>query len=438
MTTAENLTRDFASQERDELYLESRSWDRIFVWGGALLVPIPILTYYLCQALGLSVGASEDIVTLLVMVFVGGPHVVATYTRTYMEPRFRREDRFWFFASLGVIALVTGAAIASAFFDVRIFGFPPIYFVLTFFFFFAGLHIVQQSSYVARCYDEIRQKQLGALWRRNRLWNAVDYIVMLGCLYPVSIFRMSMIDAANPTSGLANPDALATQIVVSLSGSASFADEYVFRIGRVAPILPEFMTHPAMWMLVSVGFFAALGLFAFKSWREAREGMLNRPKFMLISATVTVGIIVPIFPNLDSAFQGFNAWHSFQYLGLLWLMNRRSLERGEISKPLVRKLSEPRSHMRFYLGMLSVTLLGIAVFFGVAYLIQAASAGQFVLFGHDTPPIDPQTGTELYRPGALLLAYYMVGFSFLLVHYLHDGVFFFRTRYLTERSKPTG
>ena len=33
-----------------------------------------------------------------------------------------------------------------------------------------------------------------------------------------------------------------------------------------------------------------------------------------------------------------------------------------------------------------------------------------------------------YRPGAVLLAYYMVAFSLLLVHYLHDGHYFFRPR----------
>lgn len=434
MTTAESLAPEIARQETDDLYLHSRSWDRIFIQGGALLVPIPILFYYLCQTLGMSVPMSEDMVTLLVMVFVGGPHVAATYTRTYMEPRFRRQDRFWYLLSFGVIATVVTAAVASAFLDVRIFGFPPIYFVLTFFFFFAGLHIVQQSSYCAACYDEIRVKKFGAAYRPHRLWNLVDYLVMLGCLYPVSFFRMSMIDAANPTSGFANPDSLATQIVVSLTGSEGFANEYVFRIGRVAPILPEFMTHPAVWILVATGFFGMLGLFFYKSWRESRAGMLNRPKFVLISATVAVGLIVPIFPNLDSAFQGFNAWHSFQYLGLLWLMNRRSEERGEVTREFVRRVSRPGSHLRFYFGLLSVTLGAIVLFFGVAWLIQNVTAGQFVLFGHETPPVDPASGTELYRPGSLLLAYYMLGFSFLLVHYLHDGVFFFRTRYLTERA----
>jgi hypothetical protein len=44
------------------------------------------------------------------------------------------------------------------------------------------------------------------------------------------------------------------------------------------------------------------------------------------------------------------------------------------------------------------------------------------------------SGVELYRPGAVLLAYYMVAFSLLLVHYLHDGVFFFRKRYVVGRT----
>jgi hypothetical protein len=43
-----------------------------------------------------------------------------------------------------------------------------------------------------------------------------------------------------------------------------------------------------------------------------------------------------------------------------------------------------------------------------------------------------QAGKPLYRPGSVLLAYYLLGFSFLLVHYLHDGFFFCRKRYLRD------
>ena len=57
------------------------------------------------------------------------------------------------------------------------------------------------------------------------------------------------------------------------------------------------------------------------------------------------------------------------------------------------------------------------------------------MFGHDVNPVD-DSGQPLYRPGAVLLAYYMIAFSLLLTHYLHDGFFFFRRRYVVSDDRP--
>ena len=442
MSVAGTLALEGASREKadeaQDVWLRSRSWDRIFMVGGALLVPIPILTYYVCQALGMPIPASEDVVTLLVMILVGGPHVFGTYTRTYMNPEFKRRDCVWFVAGFLVLATVISATIMSAFHDVTWFGFPPITFILTFFFFWAGLHIVQQMSYCMTCYDEKRAAALGHGTITRGLWRSVDYLVVLSCLYPMSLFRMSMVQHGSGVVATANPDALSTQLFLKVTGlSMEAADQYVFRIGRVSPILPEFMMASAFWILVTAGFFGSVILFAIKSRREKRLGILNRPKFQLVVATAIVGFTVPFFPNLDSAFQGFNAWHSFQYLGLLWLMNRTAQERGETQRPFVHKMFAERRQWRFYATALGVTVGALALFFGVAFAIERASGGKFALFGFEASEIatNPDTGKAYYRPGALLLAYYLCGFGFLLVHYLHDGVFFFRTRYLVNRTK---
>jgi hypothetical protein len=408
--------------------LRSPAWDRIFVAGGAWLVPVPILAFYLFTSLGLSVAAAEDLVTLLVMVPLGGPHVFATYTRTFLNPRFRRQDRAMFAGAFVVMGIVVGAAILSAFFDVLLGGTPPIRYVLTFFFFWAGVHIVQQNSYLANCYAA----KVPAAQRPGRWWGLVDYAVMLLAMYPLSLFRMSMVDPADPTMRSADPGALATQIVLALGGSAEFADSYVFRIGRVAPIMPEFMRSPAVWIGITALFAASLVLFAIKTRRELADGTLIRPRFQLVFWMAVLGSLTPVFPNLDSSFQGMNAWHSFQYLGVLWLMNRRSQERGEIQNGFFDAIMAPGRHGRFYLAALGGTIGLLAVVFGAGWLIEVLSGGQFALFGHAAPTLDPETGRELYRPGAVLLAYYMIAFSFLLTHYLHDGVFFFRRRYLVD------
>jgi hypothetical protein len=116
-------------------------------------------------------------------------------------------------------------------------------------------------------------------------------------------------------------------------------------------------------------------------------------------------------------------------------MNRNSFERGERQNRFVRSLSAPGSHTRYYATALAATVGMIGLFFLVGWLIHRLSGGAFGFLGSGTSElaINPETGQPFYRPGGLLLAYYMVGFGFLLVHYLHDGLFFFRTRYLVTR-----
>jgi len=410
---------------RSDVYLRSRAWDRVFVVGGAWLVPLPIVAFYLLRSCGLPVGTCEDLVTLLVMIPFGGPHVFATYTRTWFNPAFPRQDRRLFVLAFVVMAVVVTAAVSSAFFQVVLGGAPPIRYVLTFFFFWAGVHIVQQNSYLAACYAD----KAGAGARPRSWWGAVDYAVMLLAMYPVSLFRMSMVNVADPTMRTADPEALATRIVTALSGSQEFADQYVFRIGRVAPLLPQWLAASWCWIAVTVAFAVRLALFTVKTARERRAGTLVGPRCQLVVWMAVLGAVVPLFPNLDSAFQGMNAWHSFQYLGVLWLMNQNSRASGEIKNPFFDALMAEGRHWRFYGTAIGATLGLLLLVLGIGALIEWASGREFVMFGHDAPRFDAG-GHELYRPGSVLLAYYMTAFSLLLVHYLHDGCFFFRKRYL--------
>jgi hypothetical protein len=412
-------------QSAKEVCLRSPGWDRLFIWGGVALVPVPILAFYALQALGLGTGTCEDLVTLLVMVAVGGPHVFATYTRTLFNPSFAREDRALFWGGLGVMALVIGTTVASVF-GLRVYGFPPIHFILTFFFFWAGVHIVQQNSYCAMCYGDKAGPRPGL----HRAWGLVDYAVMLLAMYPVSIFRMSMGDPGDATGRLANPEALSTRMVTALTGSPQFADDYVFRIGRVAPVLPDFMRASWFWGSITALFAFSLVLFAVKTTRERRQGVLIKNRFHLVLAMAVAGALTPLFPNLDTAFQGMNTWHSFQYLGLLWLMNRNSYERGEIRGKLFEQVARPERHWRFYVIGLGATLGLLTLILLVGYGIHKFSGGEYRMF-------EDGSGPGLYRPGAVLLAYYVVAFSLLLVHYLHDGVFFFRKRYVVGRNART-
>ena len=68
----------------------------------------------------------------------------------------------------------------------------------------------------------------------------------------------------------------------SSEGSASAAEEWKFHIGRVQPMLPDFILHDWFWMANLAGLLTFTGIWAIKSWREYGEGRLHMPKFMLI------------------------------------------------------------------------------------------------------------------------------------------------------------
>jgi len=419
--TVDTTVRGYAPDTTGGPWLGGRRWDRIFILGGALLVPLPPLLYYLLHGSGIAVSASEDLVTAFVMLTVGGPHVFATYTRTYLEPGFFRRSPTMAIGGLAVAAIVIAAVLTSAFLDVRVAGYPPIQFVLTFFFFWAGVHVMHQMSYCVRSYGE----RTGTRRRRDLL----DYAVLFACLFPVAFFRMSMIDPAAPDR--ADPDALATRIVVEATGSSSFADDYVFRIGRVHPILPDFVRHDAFWIFVLASFVVLMGTWLWKCRDDHRRGRLHLPTFYLVGTTAVLAFMVPLVPNLDASFQGLNAWHSFQYLGIVYLWNRTRFERGEIHGRFARSLAGAGRHWRFYGVAVGVTVLMVAVMFGIAFAIESGTDGHYRLFGHDEVPLGAD-GRPDYRPGALLLAYYVTAFSMLLVHYLHDGCFFLRNREIQD------
>jgi len=82
-----------------------------------------------------------------------------------------------------------------------------------------------------------------------------------------------------------------------------------------------------------------------------------------------VSFCLPMGSNLDVLFQGYNTWHSFQYLFLLWLINRLRDQRGEIDNPFVQRMVRQRSMGLYYLCFLGAT--GVIVL--VTLLVQAVT-----------------------------------------------------------------
>ncbi|MBZ0137440.1 MAG: hypothetical protein K8I27_13820 [Planctomycetes bacterium] len=382
-------------------WIHSPGWDKRWIIFPALLAPVPPLLYYVSLYLlgrftGMDAatrnGAAEDIVSLFVMVLVGGPHVWVTFTRTWLHPEFRAREKFWYIASFAVVPTVAIMALSSELTRKLL---------LTGFFFIASLHIIHQLSYIIRFYQD-RDSVKPSL--RSRL---IDIGAVVFPLYPLSTFRMVMV----------NENSMAFAWATQWFGLDQ-ARALKFNIGRAHPLLPDFILSDWFWMMNLLALVVALTLWIAKTVKEHRAGTLQQGKFLLIACAIGVGLFCPLWPNLDSSFQGFNLWHSLQYIALTWFIMRLQIQKGRKVSPFVKWLSnDDRSGSRYYGVAFGIVVGLIALILGIAFMLtQFQSVGMFA--GHGEP------GAINYKPGAILQAYYLFGFGLLLTHYFHDAFLF--------------
>jgi hypothetical protein len=93
-----------------------------------------------------------------------------------------------------------------------------------------------------------------------------------------------------------------------------------------------------------------------------------------------------------------NAWHSFQYLGLVWLINTMRMQRGQLENKFVARLSGPKGAKWFYAWNFGVTLM-------------------LLVFVKSVVAWDPLGLEEAQY-------YYMLTLSPLLIHYYFDTFVF--------------
>lgn len=332
----------------NRLWLRSPQWDLTWISLSALLMVVPYGTYYFGRAIGFDPDMARNAVNTLIAFAIGGPHMYATYTRTIFEPTFRK--RYWTILPMGII--IPSLVIYSAIFHFTL--------LLTFFFFWASIHVLDQIVFIVDCYNE-RQKSV-----LTRYGKYIDYAIVLTALYPMAMYRF-------------------------VHGT--------FSVGQNVLFFPEFLKIDAVWWMASIMFGASLLLFIAKTIREFQLGIGNIPKTLLIAVTVIATFFTPFFHELDVAFQGLNSWHSFQYLGLTWYINRLRYERGEITNRAMRKLAAPGKWWKFYGFTVGAALTGIA------------AIGTLLL-------------TQQYHHLSFDQAYYMVILCFLLTHYYHDHILF--------------
>ena len=332
--------------ERRHGWIYKPSWDLPLLIGSAALVPLPFLIAWIAQASGwMNSKQAVDVINITVAALIGGPHLFSTITYTFLDGKFRARHPVYtklaFLLPAGVVYL----------------GITQYTLLITLFFTWASLHVLHQIIYLTDCY-RARHGIVEAAWSRF-----VDYGLILTGLYPVGLYKMSLRQ---------------------------------FRVGGVMLPYPDWAQNLHLPILAGIVFAVCLLAWTGKTLVEFREHRASLPKTLLIGITTIVSFCLPLGSNLDVLFQGYNTWHSFQYLFLLWLINRLRAQRGELEVGFVRDLVRRNSMTAYYLCFLAAT--GILVVLTV--IVRALT------------------------PLAADQSYFVVVLSVLLMHYYFDHFLF--------------
>ena len=339
--------------QRERGWIWSRQWDLTLLIGSAVLVPLPFLFASIAQATGwMTPQRAIDTINMVVAALIGGPHLFSTVTFTFLNGSFLRRRPLYAACSfmLPMIVIYLGLYHYA--------------FLINFFFAWASLHVLHQIIYLSDCYRE-QMDTSDPVWSR-----AIDYGLILTGLYPIGLYKMA---------------------------------RGQFRVGGVVLPYPDALRPLHLPQLMGAVFAIFLLAWIWKTTWEAREDRMSTPKTLLLGVTSVVSFFLPMGSNLDVLFQGFNTWHSFQYLFLLWVINRLRYQRGEVDNPLVLYLVRKQSMLPYYLSFLAAT--GVLVM--LTLIVRALT------------PLSPDQ------------SYFIVVLSILLMHYYFDHFLFTRTEWLS-------
>lgn len=347
-----------------ELWLVSPRYDLMFIIFSSALLIVP----HLFAQLG---GLSNIIVDLLVTALIGGPHLFATYTMTFMEPRFRERYKRYTWGALLMPVIVVTLAIVN------------LTLLVTLFFFWASVHVIHQALYIADSYRNKDPRWQGIWQRYKRISQAIDYGLLATSLYPIATFKFT-----------------GTPLVIFGRNVSSDG----FETGGRALLFPEFLKLEFLPYLATAAFVTLLAAFIVKTVWEWRVGLFHGPKTLHMTIAALLFFVTPALPNLDVAFQGLNVWHSFQYLAVVLFLNRLRAERGLIGSQFIANVS--RSGPRLY-WLCFLFTLGAAL----AYLLVRGLLTAFGVWADDPMQLH-------------YFAFYSVVLSALLIHYYFDHFIF--------------
>ena len=342
-------------------WLVSAPYDLSFIIGSAAVLFVPHVIHLLWP--------SNIVVDLAIAVTIGGPHLFATYTLTFMEPNFRRRYPRYTAGALLLPLLVLATAIVNL--DL----------LVTTFFLMAALHVIHQAGYVADSYRE-RRPEPAATQGLSRL---IDYGLLLSSLFVLATFKF-------------------TGAPLRIFGME--LSEHQFATGGRRLLFPAFLQAEVLAWALMAAFLLCAAAFAVKSLHEAAQGRLNLPKTLHMVLAAGLFFVTPALQNLDVAFQGLNTWHSVQYLAVVIFLNRCRQAQGLIGSPVVARFAT-RGTRLYGVGLALTAACG---------LVYLALRGIVLLL--DLWPGDPLQ--QHY------FAFYVSVLSALLIHYYFDHFLFLR------------
>jgi hypothetical protein len=288
-----------------------------------------------------------------------------THYRISLNRDFTSQHRRYFLSA----AIIPVIVIAFALLNLTL--------LLTVFFFWASIHVLHQIIHITELYNAKKATSLTLVSRVS------DYAVILTALYPLAAWKV-----------------VTGRFTIGPHNLGEIVDQFV-------PVGP--------WMVWLVGgvFGISLVVWIAKSVLEWRQGTLHGPKTLFIALTVAVSFTVPALGNLDTAFQGMNVWHSFQYLALTWLLIHLAQQRGQLrNSPLVERVAKPGASRRYY-GLAILATLGTVLVAGGLFTLFRFGMGQTFDFAFDR-------------------AYYIAVLSVLWVHYYFDHYLFSRSQVIVQ------
>jgi hypothetical protein len=368
--------------EQSKLWLRSRNWDLLFITMSVILVPLPYIVYLLLANVGgMHADIARNAVNGFVAIAIGGPHMMSTFLRTGLDKDFNRRYPMLIRSSI-IIPIVV---ISLAFLNLNL--------LLTIFFFWAAMHVLHQVTYIVELYNHKEHKfvrQGSAVSLQARM---IDYAVILTCLFPFAALKISQ-------------------------------GQFDIGTNDLTAVIPGFFQQTWFFLLMSVLFGAAILAFAWKSIQEYRGGYLNVPKTVFILLTVAVAFTIPALDNLDTAFQGLNTWHSFQYLAITFYIIKIRQQYGNLGEtaPLVARFSARSKDSRGLFVLSTLMLVGSLAVFAITYALA-----HLVTPGTIDLSVEGALGNWRFD-----VAYYTAILSFLWIHYYHDHFLFTNFEALDE------